>query len=174
MNNIIEKFNKIHITISGVFLSIFFVTVVIQVVSRLLFRVLPLVFPNIAPVSMIWTEDVTMYSFIWSVFLGASAMIYPEKHFAFTSISDNIKSKKAKITIHLVIMALVLLFMILMIYYGCIVTKKFWNYRGTSLPQLKRGWTWLCLPVSGACGCIYLIQKIVLDIRKLTKKEDTN
>lgn len=174
MDKAIEKLNKIHIAVSGVFLSIFFVTIVVQVCVRLLFRVLPLLFPDIAPVSMIWTEDVTMYSFIWSVFLGASAMIYPERHFAFTSIIDNVKNERAKAVIHLAIMALVFVFMCLLVYYGCIVTKKFWNYRGTSLPALKRGWTWLCLPVSGAFGCVYLVQKISHDFCRIFGKVEAN
>lgn len=28
-----------------------------------------------------WTEDVSMYSFIWAVFMGAGAMVYEKRHF---------------------------------------------------------------------------------------------
>ena len=43
-----------------------------------------------------WTEDVSMYSFIWAVFMGAGAMVYEKRHFAFTSISDMMKNDKIK------------------------------------------------------------------------------
>ena len=124
---------------------------------------------RIIGIAVIWTEDITMYSFIWSVFLGASAMIYPERHFAFTSLNEHIKSPLSKAILHLCIMCLMFIFMVLLLKYGIFITRKFWNYRCTALPQLKRGWTWLCLPVSGACGCIYLLQKIAADIKKICK-----
>jgi len=155
MSGFIKNLNKLHIFISASFLAIFLVTVILQVFSRLL------------GIAILWTQDVAMYSFIWSVFMGGTAMIYPEKHFAFTSLIDKLKNEKYKRIIHLIIISLIFFFLALMFYYGIIVTEKFWNYQWVNLPQMKRGWTWLCLPVSSALGCIYSAEKIINDINYL-------
>lgn len=157
MKDFTRKLNKVHIAISAIFLAIFLITILIQVITRLL------------GIAILWTQDVSIYSFIISVFLGASAMVYPEKHFAFVSLVDNIKSEKRKKVIHLCIAFFMLILMILMLYYGIIVTKKFWNYQWINVPQFRRGYTWLSLPVSGALGSYYLIVKIYYDIQDLVK-----
>ncbi|MCY1153427.1 MAG: TRAP transporter small permease subunit [Sphaerochaetaceae bacterium] len=157
MDNFVKKINSIHIFVSAVFLAIFLVAVITQVITRLL------------GIAMLWTQDVAMYSFIWSVFMGGTAMVYPEKHFAFTSLIDKTESEKVKTIIHLAIMLLMLFFLAIMFYYGIIITKRFWNYKWVNLPQMKRGWTWLCMPVSAALGCIYLIDKTIKDVNSLIR-----
>ncbi|MGD1821901.1 MAG: TRAP transporter small permease [Pleomorphochaeta sp.] len=155
MSSFIKKLNKLHIFISAIFLAIFLITVLLQVVSRLL------------GIAILWTQDVAMYSFIWSVFMGGTAMVYPERHFAFTSLVDKLNNEKYKRIIHLIIVLFMLVFLALMFYYGTIVTKRFWNYKWVNLPSMKRGWTWLCLPVSSTLGCIYLIEKVIIDVKAL-------
>ncbi|MDC7250912.1 MAG: TRAP transporter small permease subunit [Sphaerochaetaceae bacterium] len=157
MDNFVKKINNIHIFVSAVFLAIFLVAVITQVITRLL------------GIAMLWTQDVAMYSFIWSVFMGGTAMVYPEKHFAFTSLIDKTESEKVKTIIHLAIMLLMLFFLAIMLYYGIIITQRFWNYKWVNLPQMKRGWTWLCMPVSAALGCIYLIDKTIKDVNSLVR-----
>lgn len=157
MKDFMEKFNKVHIMVSGVFLIIFFIVIVFQIVSRML------------GVSATWTEDVTTNSFIWSVFLGGSAMVYPERHFAFTSIIDHITDEYKKSILHLVIQVCMLIFMVLLFYYGVIITKKYWNRVFINIPGVKSGWTWLCLPICGGTGILYLVQKIVADIGTITR-----
>lgn len=155
MDKIVKKINDFHIFISATFLAIFLVSVITQVITRLL------------GISMIWTQDVAMYSFIWSVFMGATAMVYPESHFAFTSLVDKTKNENVKTIIHLVIVVLMLVFLALMLYYGIIITKRFWNYKWVNVPQLKRGWTWICIPISAGFGCLYSIDLVIKDIQKL-------
>jgi TRAP-type C4-dicarboxylate transport system permease small subunit len=62
-----------------------------------------------------------------------------------------------------------LFFLAIMLYYGIIITQRFWNYKWVNLPQMKRGWTWLCMPVSAALGCIYLIDKTIKDVNSLVR-----
>lgn len=157
MDNFVKKINNIHIFVSAVFLAIFLVAVITQVITRLL------------GIAMLWTQDIAMYSFIWSVFMGGTAMVYPEKHFAFTSLIDKTESETVRTIIHLAIMLLMLFFLAIMLYYGTIITQRFWNYKWVNLPQMKRGWTWLCMPVSAALGCIYLIDKSIKDVNSLIR-----
>ena len=75
MKKAIEWMQKIQIAVGGFFLCIFLLTVVFQMLSRYI------------GIAATWTEDVSMYSFIWAVFMGAGAMVYEKRHFAFTSVN---------------------------------------------------------------------------------------
>lgn len=157
MKKAIAMLQKIQIAIGGFFLSVFLITVVYQMLSRYM------------GIAATWTEDVSMYSFIWAVFMGAGAMVYEKRHFAFTSISDMMKNEKIKSVIAIIISVVMLIFAILMAYYGYKVTKQFWNYTWVNIPAFKRGPTWLCLPICGVTSVIYLVNQIIEEIGSLAK-----
>lgn len=160
MKKAIDMLQKIQIAIGGFFLFIFLITVVCQMLTRY------------AGIAATWTEDVSMYSFIWAVFMGAGAMVYEKRHFAFTSLSDMMKNQKIKKILSIVISLVMLYFSILMIYYGYKVTKQFWNYTWINIPAFKRGPTWSCVPICGATSAIYLIQQIIEDTGSVLKGGD--
>ncbi len=157
MRKAIDMMQKIQVAIGGFFLLIFLVTVVFQMFARYV------------GIAATWTEDVSMYSFIWAVFMGAGAMVYEKRHFAFTSISDMLKNNKIKSILSILISLIMLIFAVLMVYYGVKVTKQFWNYTWVNIPSFKRGPTWMCLPLCGGTSVIYLLTLIFDDIRSLTK-----
>lgn len=157
MKKTIMILQKIQIAIGGFFLSVFLITVVYQMLSRYL------------GIAATWTEDVSMYSFIWAVFMGAGAMVYERRHFAFTSLGDALNNPGKKAVLSIVIAVVMLIFTILMTYYGYKVTKQFWNYTWVYIPKFKRGPTWLCLPICGATSSIYLINQIVEDMRTVIR-----
>lgn len=157
MRKAIDMLQRIQIAIGGFFLLVFLLTVVFQMLSRYI------------GIAATWTEDVSMYSFIWAVFMGAGAMVHEKRHFAFTSLSDMMKNKKAKSILAVIISLIMLYFSVLMVYYGIQVTKQFWNYTWVNIPSMKRGPTWLCLPICGATSAIYLIFQIFDEIGSLTK-----
>lgn len=157
MKKAIAMLQKIQIAIGGFFLCVFLVTVVYQMLSRYM------------GIAATWTEDVSMYSFIWAVFMGAGAMVYEKRHFAFTSISDMMKNENIKSVLAIIIAVLMLFFSVLMVYYGYKVTKQFWNYTWVNIPAFKRGPTWLCLPICGVTSAIYLVNQIIEEIGNLAK-----
>ena len=161
MKKAIDAMQKIQIAIGGLFLVVFLSVVVYQIVCRYL------------GVAAMWTEDVTMYSFIWAVFMGAGAMVHSDAHFAFTSVLDSIKSEKKKAMLRIFIKLVVLAFCVLMVIYGYMAAKQFWNFRWINIPAMKRGPTWLCLPICGATASVYLIYGIYEQI-KIIKKGDAD
>ena len=160
MKNAIAMLQKIQIAVGGFFLCVFLVTVVIQIVCRYM------------GISVTWTQDVSMYAFIWAVFMGAGAMVYEKRHFAFTSVSDMLKNQSAKSVLNIIITLIMLLFAVLMVYYGVLVTKQFWNYTWVTLPQFKRGPTWLCLPICGGTSAIYLVYQLIEEFANFGKGEN--
>ncbi|MDO4961999.1 MAG: TRAP transporter small permease subunit [Eubacteriales bacterium] len=157
MKKAIDMLAKIQIAVGGLFLAIFLLTVVYQMLSRYL------------GIAATWTEDVSMYSFIWATFMGAGAMVHDQRHFAFTSVTDMLKNKRAKSIIQLIIDIVMIIFAILMIKYGVAVTKQFWNYTWNNIPSFKRGPTWMCLPICGITSTIYLAELIVEEIKIIVK-----
>ena len=96
INKALGYLQKLQILAGGIFLAIFLVTVVFQILSRYL------------GIAAVWTEEVSMYSFIWATFLGAGAMVYESRHFAFTSISDMLKDGMAKSLLSILIKLIML------------------------------------------------------------------
>jgi TRAP-type C4-dicarboxylate transport system permease small subunit len=160
MNKALGYLARIQIAVGAFFLFVFMATVCVQMGCRY------------AGVPATWTEDVSMYSFIWATFMGAGAMVYEKRHFAFTSVADMIKSKKAKIVLALLINLIMISFTLLMVKYGVEVTKQFWNYTWNNIPSFKRGPTWMCLPICGATSSLYLAAQIIDDVIVLTKGGD--
>lgn len=157
MKKAIDLLQKVQIAFGGFFLAVFLVVIVYQMFTRF------------AGISATWTEDVTMYSFIWAVFMGASAMVHEKAHFAFTSFSEKLKSEKVQKILAIIISLIMLFFAVVMAYYGFLIAKQFWNYTWVNIPEFKRGPTWLCLPIAGITSAIYLIEHIVTDARSLAK-----
>lgn len=157
MNKALGYLQKVQIIVGGIFLGIFLGSVVIQMACRYM------------GIAAVWTEDVSMYAFIWAAFMGAAAMVYERQHFAFTSVSDKLTNEKAKIILSIVIAVIMLVVSVLMFYYGCRITKQFWNYRWVSIQSFKRGPTWLCIPVCGATSTLYLIGQIIESVNSLVK-----
>lgn len=85
INKILGYLQKVQILAGGIFLAVFLLTVVYQILSRYL------------GIVATWTEEVSMYSFIWATFMGAGAMVYEDRHFAFTSVSDMLKNEKSNL-----------------------------------------------------------------------------
>ena len=161
INKALGVLQKVQTAAGGVFLTIFLFTVVFQILSRYL------------GIVATWTEEVSMYSFIWATFLGAGAMVYEDRHFAFTSVSDMLKNQRAKTILSIFIKVIMLVFSVLMLYYGVLVTKQFWNYKWTTLPQFSRGPVWLCMPLYGATATLYLLGQLGQLILDLVKGGDT-
>jgi len=153
----IKSLEKIQMTFGIVFLSIFFLTIIVQIVTRYL------------GISVIWTEEVANYSFIWAIFMGAAVMVNRREHFNFDFLAMKLKGKK-RAGLHIVIDAIVLIFSVFLTIYGYEAVTTFWSYNWIALPALKMGYIWLAIPVMGATMAIYSAGHIVKHISVLRGK----
>lgn len=144
----LAKFVKnIELGIGMLAISVFFITIVIQVFSRY------------AGLTVMWTGEVSTYSFTWAVFMGAGVMTYENKHFAFNSFLEKLSFKNQEI-LKIIIAVIVMIFSAAILYYGILITSKFWNYRWIEIPEVKMGYTWLCVPILGATSVLYCLNHI--------------
>jgi TRAP-type C4-dicarboxylate transport system permease small subunit len=154
----IKQLEKIQLTLGVIFITIFFITVLTQVITRYL------------GISVIWTEEVANYSFIWAVFMGASVMVNRKDHFNFDFLSKKLKGK-AKHTLSIVTDSILLLFCAALFFYSLTALTSFWNYNWVSLPMVKMGYVWLSLPVMTITMVIYLAAHIFTSAKKIAAEE---
>ncbi|TCO77415.1 TRAP transporter small permease [Marinisporobacter balticus] len=151
---IIKTIEKIQLRMGVVALSIFFLAILIQVFSRY------------AGISVIWTEEIANYSFIWAIFMGAAVMVNRKSHFRFNLLSQKIKGKK-KIFLDITVDSILLIFNVFVSYYGIIATKSFWNYRWVAIQNFKMGYVWLCIPIMGITMAIYMMGHIIEGVKEM-------
>ncbi len=154
MNKGIDLLEKIQKYIGIFFLSIFIAVVIIQIAARYL------------EVSVLWTEEIAVFSFVWAVFMGASIMVRKEAHFSFDFFKTNLTGNRKHI-LDLIIDMLMLGFVVYMLIYGKVIMMTFWNYNWYSLPTLKMGYVWAVIPVSAAFMAVYKIEHIIQRIGKM-------
>lgn len=158
----IKTLEKAQTFIGVIMLSIFFIAIMIQIVSRHM------------GVSIIWTEEVANYSFIWSVFMGAAVMVNKREHFSFDFLKLKLKGTK-KTGLTLLIDSIVLLFAVALLYYGIQAASTFWNYNWVALPGMKMGYVWIVLPFTGLTMAIYTLNHLFESFKEFkTLKRGTN
>ena len=157
ITKVMDVWAKLLAIVGSITLTIFFGAVLAQMFCRYL------------GIMALWTEEVSTYSFIFTVFMGAAALVRENKHFAFTAVSDGIKNEKVKALINLLISVIVLIFAYYMFIYGKQLMQKFWNYKWVSLPSMKRGYTWLCMPISAVSMMAFSVESIVNQIMAMVK-----
>ena len=157
VTKVMDLWAKLLTIIGSVTLTIFFGAVLAQMFCRYL------------GIMALWTEEVSTYSFIFTVFMGAAALVRENKHFAFTAVSDGIKNEKIKALINLLISVIVLVFAYYMFVYGKQLMQKFWNYKWVSLPTMKRGYTWMCLPISAVSMMAFSVESIIKQVVAMVK-----
>lgn len=154
MNRFSRSIFRIQLAAGTGCISVFFVVVVIQVFCRY------------AGITVTWTGEVSTYTFIWAVFMGAGAMTHENAHFAFTALEDRLSGPK-RIRLRIVISCAVMIFTAATLYFGIVITRKFWNYRWIYLPDVKKGYALLCLPVFGFTGTLYSITQVYNSLHEL-------
>ncbi len=156
MIKITKIVSRIQLAMGVLSISIFFVVILLQVFARYL------------RFTVTWTGEVSTYSFIWAVFMGAGVMAYENRHFAFDMLKNRLPLRK-RLLLHIFIQVTILVFAASTFYFGMLISTKFWNYRWIDLGWMKMGYTWLCVPFLGASVSLYSISFIVSDIKSLVK-----
>ncbi|WLD93332.1 TRAP transporter small permease [Alkalihalobacillus sp. AL-G] len=157
MQRFIKILEKAQITVGVIFLSIFFITIMIQITTRHL------------GIAAIWTEEVANYSFIWAVFMGAAVMVNRREHFNFDFFQRKLKHRP-RLMLSIFNDIILILFNIAIFYYGVEVVQKFWNYNWVSLPEVKMGYVWISVPIMACTMFIYSFSHLLDHFKGLRQK----
>lgn len=158
MRKVIDIIAELELIISACFLSIFVMTTFIQVISRYFH------------ISVIWTEELSVNAFIWSILLGAAVMTRKKRHFSCSFLKNKIESEQYKCILSLIQNGIILCFSIICLVYSAEITSSFWNSKWVTIPIFRQGYVWLILPITFSSIILFLLEdcfdKISLLIRK--------
>lgn len=155
---LIKHLERAQIAVGTIFLSIFFITIIVQIATRYL------------GISVIWTEEVANYTFIWAIFMGAAVMVNRKEHFKFDFLLLKL-SGKPKVYLSIFNDTVLLVFNFAIFYYGIQAVQNFWTYQWVSLPFLKMWYVWVSVPIMAITMVIYLLGHLVNHIKVLSGKE---
>lgn len=142
MNKLIKSLEKGQIVVGIICLLIFFMSTIVQIVTRFFGW------------SVLWTEELANYSFIWAIFMGAAVMVNHKEHFTFDLLQAKLKGKP-KLYLSIFIDALLVIFNIFITLYGFQLLNHFWNFTWETVPAFNMGVVWLAVPVMSITMLVY-------------------
>lgn len=148
MKKALDFLEKVQTFLGSASLTVFIVLTAYQIISR------------ITGTNAAFTEEISNYAFIWSVFIGTSIMLRKNEHFRFTALSSKLKGKLFFIN-ELLVLILLLVFSCLIAVHGTKLTIKFWSWKMSSISSISLGWAWLSLPICGFTSVLYSIENII-------------
>ena len=126
------------------------------------------VFARFFDISLVWTDELARYSFIWSVLLGTVVVFKQKKHIA-VDIMESVFPEKITHIIRVLIHVGLLFMFFILLRYGWMLTQQTWNVPTTSL-EIPTGLVYLAVPVSSFLLCLYTL----IEIYKMTFKKGNN
>ncbi len=126
------------------------------------------VFARFFDLSLVWTDELARYSFIWSVLLGTVVVFKHKTHIA-VDVMQSVFPKNMTKVIHVLVHVGLLFFVFILLRYGWMLTQQTWGVPTTSL-EIPTGLVYLAVPVSSFLLCLYtLIELYKVTFKKLSE-----
>lgn len=139
--------------IQCLFSMILFITFLICIVIQILTRYVPFI-------RITWTEEISVYTFIWAILMGAAVMLKRNEHFAFEFFRSRVTGA-ARLAVETLIYGIIFAFSLYVAYCGLMLTKQFWNWTLTSITWISQRYVWSALIVSGLTMAFYALSNLV-------------
>jgi TRAP-type C4-dicarboxylate transport system permease small subunit len=138
---------------------IFLLCIVIQILTR-----------YVPFIKIMGTEEISVYCFIWATLMGTAVMVRKNGHFAFDFFRGKVK-KLPKLVTETFIQACMIAFSVYISWCGVQLTRQFWNWSLTSLPNVSQRYTWSSLIVCGITMAFYSLCDILQTYSRYRKGE---
>lgn len=115
-----------------------------------------------------WGLDVALLMFTWSVYVGADTALRDDK-MVNVEIFQQKLSPKAQKVLKLFIYSLILIFLILMVYYGFKLAYSSRNRTFQGIPFMSYTWATLSIPIP----CFFMIITTVLKMKALVNENSS-
>jgi TRAP-type C4-dicarboxylate transport system permease small subunit len=147
---------RIQRTFGAFLLIALLITISLQVISRFIIK---------APIQ--WTEEGGRFIFFWVALMGAGVSVQTRKHFMI-EVYDirRIKTPFIRLFLEILPEIIVLMFCILLTYYGWLYFESGKTRMGIEVP-LRMSWVYAALPVSGFTMVIYTLSNIFTSVTKI-------
>ena len=143
-------FIAIEKSIAGAFFAAVMLSIFLQVVTRLL----PKLLGPTAIISLPWTEELSRFAFVWLLMLGASIALYRQEHFAL-SLATNLLPAALRWWSELLVYLLELVFIGFLIRYGYLMSEMVWGQISPAL-GLRYTYVYASVPVGAALMAFHL------------------
>lgn len=154
MHALFARLERLLVPLLGALLAFITIGVFVQVVLRYAFAK-----------SFLWGEELSLFAFIWCVYLGAAICVWRRSHFAFDLFAERLKGRAAGVQT-LVVDLCVLLVAMVMLHDG-------WAFSELSRQRFSPalGITLLVptivIPVSGALMVLAALAQVARDLRRI-------
>jgi TRAP-type C4-dicarboxylate transport system permease small subunit len=138
-------------SVAGAFFGILIVCLILQVFTRLL----PKFLGDWAVISLPWTEELSRFSFVWLLMLGASVGMYNQEHFNVSFVVDAV-SPALRPAIQFVVYLAELLFVGFLIVHGYWMSEMVWNQIAPAV-GLSYAWVYMSVPVGAALMAVHIV-----------------
>lgn len=116
------------------------------------------VFARFFDVSLVWTDELARYSFIWTVFTGSVVAIKHQKHIAIDFLMTLLPNSLQKIVYSLIHVTVCILCLVL-VQFGLLLTIETWGVPTTSL-GLPTGLIYVPVSLSGLLMMMYVVRDL--------------
>lgn len=154
MSVFFARLERLLLPLLGALLAFITIGVFAQVVLRYVFAR-----------SFLWGEELSLFAFIWCVYLGAAICVWRRSHFAFDLFADRLEGRAAGVQ-SLIADLCVLLVAVVMLHHG-------WGFSELSQQRFSPalGITLLIptivIPVSGALMVLAALAQVASDLRRI-------
>ncbi|MCI8659965.1 MAG: TRAP transporter small permease [Lachnospiraceae bacterium] len=148
MKKAADFLERIQCIFSMILFMVFLACIVIQILTR-----------YVPFIKITWTEEISVYAFIWAILMGTAVMLKRNEHFAFDFFRSKVTGVGKLVTetfIYLVMFG----FSCYVAYCGVQLTRQFWNWTLTSLTWVSQRYTWSSLIVCGLTMAFYSLSNI--------------
>lgn len=147
--------NRLVEYITAILLFLMVIIIFSQVFSR-----------HVLASSLSWSEELARYMFIWVTLLGISIGVKRGFLVSISIVSDRLAGRK-KIILELISSILIVLFSVVIIYYGIDTALKVINQQSPAM-RISMSVVYFSVPVGGVLILLHIINIIYEQIKKLT------
>ncbi len=142
-------------SVAGAFFAILIVCLILQVFTRLL----PKLLGDWAVISLPWTEELSRFSFVWLLMLGASVGMYNQEHFNVTFVVDALP-RGLQPPIQLLVYLVELLFVGFLIAHGYWMSELVWNQIAPAV-GVSYAWVYMSVPVGACLMAVHIVGNMI-------------
>ena len=109
--------------------------------------------------SLAWYDEFASYLLVWLTFYGAVAASYRDRHIGFDLVVNRFMPSTRRMA-RVVAELFVLVFQVVLFYYGWILTQKMGDESAVSLPWIKMAWVYSVLPIAGGLMLLISLERL--------------
>jgi TRAP-type C4-dicarboxylate transport system permease small subunit len=117
-------------------------------------------FRYVVNAALVWYDEFASYLLVWLTFSGAVVASYRRRHIGFETLMDRLPPRARRVFEGIGEFC-VLVFQVVLLFYGWILTRKMGDETAVSLVWVKMGWVYSVLPLSGGLMLVISLGRLV-------------